>query len=377
MKNVSLLIKPASGLCDMRCAYCFYADETEHRREKNKGMMTLKTAEKLIDSAFSSVEKRGSVTFSFQGGEPTLAGLDFFRSFVEMAQARNPGGVTVQWGLQTNGLRLNEEWAAFLARQRFLTGVSIDGDLSSHDAFRRDAQGQGTYGRVKEHLALLREKGAEANILCVVNSLTARSPKKTYRALKALNTGFLQFIPCLDPLGAARGKMKWSLTPEAYGQFLCGVFDEWFQDWRAGRYVSVRLFDDLVHMALGQPPSTCASCGQCGGYLVVEADGSVYPCDFYALDEWRLGSVEEGISALMACEKMRAFIQRSRSKPAACADCAFFPLCRGGCPRDWVQGAGGEENYFCRSFTALFRYAWPRLLQIAQAERLAMGGPRG
>ncbi|MBR1584388.1 MAG: anaerobic sulfatase maturase [Clostridia bacterium] len=371
MKHVSLLIKPASGLCNMRCAYCFYADEAEHRTEKNAGMMTLETAESLIHNAFSSVEKRGTISFSFQGGEPTLAGLDFFRKFVRMAEERNPGDVAVQWGIQTNGLQLNEEWAAFLASHRFLTGISMDGDAASHDAFRRDAHGEGTYQRVKRNLEMLLRSNVETNILCVVNSRTAKAPKRTYRSLKALNTGFLQFIPCLDPLDKSRGSMKWSLTPEDYGQFLSGTFDEWFLDWQNGQYTSIRFFDDLVHLALGMPPSTCASCGQCGGYFVVEADGSVYPCDFYALDEWRLGSVQESFRNLMHSEKMRSFLQRSARKPASCGTCPYFALCRGGCPRDWIEGDRGPENYYCKAFAKMFQYIGPKLMYIVQQERSA------
>ena len=369
MKQVSLLIKPVSGLCNMRCAYCFYADEAAHRTVKNAGMMTPETAGALIRNAFSCAEKRGTVSFAFQGGEPTLAGLDFFRGFVRMAEEQAPADVAVQWGIQTNGLQLNGEWAAFLADHRFLTGISIDGDAASHDAFRRDAQGNGTYQRVKRSLDLLLDHRVETNILCVVNSRTAKAPRSTYRSLKALNTGFLQFIPCLDPLELSRGSMKWSLTPEAYGQFLCGTFDEWFRDWQNGQYTSVRFFDDLVHLAMGMPPSTCASCGQCGGYLVVEADGSVYPCDFYALDEWRLGSVREPFSDLMKSETMRSFVQRSARKPAACGACPCFALCRGGCPRDWTDGDRGTENYFCRAYTGMFQYIWPRLMRVVQQER--------
>ncbi|MBQ9197407.1 MAG: anaerobic sulfatase maturase [Clostridia bacterium] len=369
MKYVNLLIKPASSLCNMRCAYCFYADESEHRMLKSMGVMTMETAEKLISAAFSALEGRGGIGFSFQGGEPTVAGLPFFRSFVRMAEEKNEKRVPVRYSIQTNGLNIDAEWADFLKDHKFLVGLSVDGDKTLHDAFRLDAQGKGTYDRVTDALKLLLDRQVDTNLLCVVNGRTAARPKQVYRALKALKTGYLQFIPCLDPLEAERGSMKWSLLPEAYGRFLCGVFDEWYKDWAQGKYVSVRQFDDWVHVAMGLPPGTCASCGQCGGYLVSEADGGLYPCDFYVLDEWKLGVAEDGLNALMKSEKMAAFQRRSAAKPRDCLSCPYWPLCRGGCPRDWEVADGVKRNYFCPAFKMLFSYAGPRIRQIAQAER--------
>lgn len=371
MKYVNLLVKPASSLCNMRCDYCFYADESNHRLQQSMGLMTEETAARLIDAAFSAADAQGAVSFSFQGGEPTLAGLSFFQRFVQLVQQRNTARLPVRWAIQTNGLLLNQDWANFLKENDFLVGVSIDGDRSAHDAFRHDASGQGTYDRITANLALLQKAGVDTNILCVVNGKTASSPKRTYRALKALGCGYLQFIPCLDPLEAPRGKMKWSLTPELYGQFLCGVFDEWYKDWRDGRYVSIRQFDDWVHLAMGQMPSACSSSGRCGGYLLSEADGSIYPCDFYALDEWKLGDLSDGLEALMQSEKMAAFLRRSQRKPIACTSCPCFPLCRGGCPRDWEGSGPDAHHYFCRTMKHTLNYAGARIMEIARAEQLA------
>ena len=367
----NVLIKPASSLCNMRCRYCFYADESEHRMQKSMGIMSAETARQLIDAMFTAAGSRGAVNFSFQGGEPTMAGLDFFREFVAMAQERNRENLPVNWAMQTNGLNLDGEWATFLKENHFLMGISVDGDRALHDRFRPDAAGSGTWERVTGKVRMLLEKDVETNILCVVNGETAQSPKKVYRTLKTMGTGYLQFIPCLDPLETLRGSMPWSLKPDAYGRFLCGTFDEWYRDWERGKYVSVRQFDDWVHIAMGMPPGTCASSGQCGGYLVAEADGSLYPCDFYALDEWKLGTAADDLKALMTCEKMRAFQKRSFRKPTACASCRFYPICRGGCPRDWTEGNGVRENYFCPAFRMFFAYAGERIGRIAAAERRA------
>ena len=369
MAYANILIKPASSLCNMRCRYCFYADESEHRMQKSMGIMTRDTARQTIDAMFALAGSRGEVGFSFQGGEPTMAGLDFFRDFTARVRERNTFGLPVRYGIQSNGLNLDEEWAALLRENHFLVGISVDGDRALHDRFRPDASGNGTWERVTGKVRMLLENKVETNLLCVVNGQTAQSPKKVYRALKALGTGYLQFIPCLDPLEVPRGSVPWSLTPEAYGRFLCGVFDDWYRDWERGQYVSVRQFDDWVHLAMGLPAGTCASSGQCGGYLVAEADGSLYPCDFYALDEWKLGTVADDAKELMNGETMRRFRQRSVRKPRQCASCRFFRLCRGGCPRDWTEAEGERENYFCPAFQMFFEYAAPRILRIAAMER--------
>ena len=372
MGFISVLVKPASSLCNMRCAYCFYADESEHREQKSMGVMTQETSRRLIDAVFAAAGKRGAVSFSFQGGEPTIAGLAFFREFTEMTRERNHDRLPVHWAIQTNGLNLDAEWADFLRENRFLAGISADGTRSLHDRFRQDTAGRGTWERVAGAVRLLKERQVDTNLLCVVNGETARSPKKVYRSLKEFGTGYLQFIPCLDPLEVPRGSMPWSLTPDAWGRFLCGVFDEWYRDWQSGSYVSVRQFDDWVHMAMGLPPGTCASAGQCGGYLIAEADGSLYPCDFYALDEWKLGSVDENLKVLMAGEKMRRFVQRSARKPAKCSACRYYRLCRGGCPRDWTEQENRTENYFCPAFQTFFAYAEERIARIAAAEARAL-----
>jgi len=373
VRYVSLLVKPSSSLCNMRCRYCFYADESEHRETKSMGIMTDETMERLIGAAFAACDDGGALSFSFQGGEPTVAGLPFFERFVRLVRERNTRSLPVSWAIQTNGLALNGEWAAFFKKERFLVGVSIDGDRALHDRMRPDAGGAGTFERVAGNFRLLRDAGVDVNILCVVNGETAERPREVYRALRSLKTDFIQFIPCLDPLETERGAMPWSLTPEKYGRFLKETFDEWYNDWASGRYVSVRQFDDYVHNLMGMPPSSCAASGQCGTYLVAEADGSLYPCDFYALDEWKLGMAEDGLDRLMDGRLMRAFRHRAERKPKECARCRYFPVCRGGCPRDWVRHGDQPHNYYCAPLKAFFDHAAERLMRIARAELTHMG----
>lgn len=367
MKSLNLLIKPASGLCNMRCSYCFYADEMNLRQEKS-AIMKANTAEALIRAAYAAVQNNASVSFAFQGGEPTLAGLDFFKSFVKSANEKNDKSLSLSFSLQTNGLLLSEEWADFFKENDFLVGVSLDGYASLHDALRLDEKGGKTYERISKNIQMLIEKGVPVNLLCVINALTAKHPKEVYSSLKDLGSGFLQFIPCLDPINEKRGEREWSLLPEDYAFFLRETFDEWFKDWQSGNYQSVRQFNDWVLLLMGMPPSSCASIGSCGGYLVAEANGILYPCDFYALDEWKLGSVFDDIKEIMNSKKMLEFRQRSADKPEECSACEFFRICRAGCPRDW-EIKSGAHNYYCSAFKEFFSYAKNKLMFIAAKEK--------
>ena len=370
MKNISLLIKPASSVCNMRCRYCFYADEAANREQASAGMMTKQTAETLIRQAFETVEEHGSVGFTFQGGEPTMAGLDYFRYFVETAARMKRSGVKVQYSIQTNALNLDESWAEFFAAHQFLVGVSLDGEKTIHNQLRLDAAGKDTWNRVTKNLSMLQKKGVEVNVLCVVTSQSAKHGAKIYNNLKKLGMRYLQFIPCLDPLEKERGEMPYSLTPEAYGKFLCTTFDEWYRDLERGDYTSIRLFDDYVHLAMGLPASTCATSGTCGSYFVVEGDGALFPCDFYCLDQWKMGMIgERSLEELAKGEIAAQFQKESLVHPAECEECSWRSLCNGGCKRDRYWDETGVHNYFCPAFRQFFAYAGERLRRVAMASR--------
>lgn len=376
---MNILIKPASGLCNMRCRYCFYEDETNHRSAKHMGIMDTRTADILIEEALKNAPKQEGVIFSFQGGEPTLAGIDYFRHFVEQVQLVNQRyRVPVWYAIQTNGLVLSKEMLELFAKHNFLVGVSLDGNKAIHDTHRIDPESQGTWGRIVHNLNRLTQRHVEVNILCVVTRACARSPRKVYASLKKLNCSYLQFIACLDPLETDRGQMPYSLLPEEYGKFLCGLFDAWYLDWKNGSYVSIRLFDDYVHLAMGLPAGTCATSGSCGKYYVSEADGSIYPCDFYVLDQWKLGQIGEN-SLLQIMESPRAadFFREGNARPKRCGDCPWEHLCGGGCRRDWTEENGETENYYCSAFRTFFAYAYPRIQEIARAEYQALRQRRG
>lgn len=367
---INFLIKPASSLCNLRCKYCFYVDEAANRSCASMGIMSKETATELIRSAYRQIEPGGWVSFAFQGGEPTVAGLDFFRFFVRTAEQEKPDRVHISFSIQTNGMLLTEEWAEFFHDKKFLVGISLDGFKELHDLHRVDADGNGTWKRLCNSVTLLQKHWVDINALCVVTKRCACSPHKAYEALKKLGFQYMQFIACLDPIGQDRGCMPWSLTPEDYGKFLCQLFDLWYQDWEKGQYHSIRLFDDYIHLMLGDTgASTCATCGQCGGYFVVEADGSVYPCDFFALDDWKAGQIGvQSLSEIADSQPFRRFLTWGTDKPSECKACRWRQLCNGGCKNDWIMEHGNSRNYYCSSFQMLFRYAESRMLRIAKCE---------
>ena len=371
VKNLNLLIKPASSLCNLRCRYCFYADEAANRAQASMGLMTPETVEILLSEVFRAVDRRGHITFSFQGGEPTLAGLPFFQNFVQRARTLCPPGVAADFSIQTNGTLLHQEWAEFFRREDFLVGISVDGFKELHNAHRVGPGGD-TWNLVRKNAQLLLRLGVKTNALCVVTAQCAHSPQKVYASLKKLGFDYMQFIACIDPMNGARGQAPFSLRPKAYGDFLCALFDLWYRDWETGGYHSVRLFEDYIHILLWDGSSTCATCGQCGSYFVVEADGSVYPCDFFALDQWRMGKLrQDSFSELAEGEVWRRFLAWGQEKPAPCGACPWMQLCRGGCKNDWLEGPDGPRNYYCEAFQMLFAHGAERMIHIARAEQAA------
>ena len=368
MPALSLLIKPASGNCNMRCRYCFYADELDNREIRSYGKMSVDTMHTMVDKAMESGDYE--CTIAFQGGEPTLAGLDFYRDLVAYVTAHEkPKKLKIHYALQTNGYLINEEWAAFLGENHFLVGVSLDGLKEIHDRYRLDAAGKGTYQRVISAIRLLEKHQVEYNILTVVTAATARNGQKIYNYFKKNHFGYQQYIECLDPIGEEPGQHEYSLTPEKYGEFLKSMFDAWYLDMRSGTYVYNRYFENLMMIMAGQQPESCNMRGVCGKQWVFEADGSVYPCDFYALDQWRLGNIQE--NSFEEMDEKRdglGFIQWSMRQQEDCQKCRWFGLCRNGCRRNRepVTAEHTNRNYFCKSYQMFFEYAYPRLEEIYQ-----------
>jgi uncharacterized protein len=367
---ISVLIKSASSKCNLNCEYCFYHDVANNRTVADFGFMSLETIEVIIKKVLRFAS--GYATFAFQGGEPTLCGLDFFRSVVELQNKHNVNNVSINNGLQTNGIVIDSEWAEFLHDNNFLVGLSLDGPRDIHDRYRVGAKGKGTYKRVMQTAALFNGHKVAYNILFTVTDLTTAHPDELYEFFKTNNFNFLQFMPCIDPLDNERGAHRYSLTPKRYAFFLKRFFDKWQAEFMGGREVSVRYFDNLVRMAMGTPPEMCSLLGSCQCQFVIEADGSVYPCDFYVTDEWKLGNIQDSeLLGLYESDTCQRFIESSRSAASDCRSCEWKSLCRGGCRRDRETAHNGElaRNYFCESYTEFLPYAYPRLLDIARYVR--------
>ncbi|MEA4890026.1 MAG: anaerobic sulfatase maturase [Clostridiaceae bacterium] len=374
MPPLVLLIKPVSGACNMHCRYCFYTDVQANRAHASFGRMSLETLECLVQKAMAQAD--GSCTFAFQGGEPTLAGLDFYRALLRFQAQYGRSGLTVANTIQTNGLVIDREWAGFLAENHFLVGVSLDGGKDLHDINRLDAGRKGTFNRVMHAVQLLRQYQADFNILTVVTAQTARNIHKLYAFYKRNGLTYQQYIPCINPFenrpdmpADPAPAQDYALTPALYAEFLKNLFDLWYNDLLNNRYVYIRYFENLVGLAAGSPPESCGLLGQCTRQLVVEADGGVYPCDFYVLDSCLLGNlITDSFADIEQKRDQLGFIDVSRQVDGRCLSCAWRPLCRGGCRRDREPMTGGKLslNRYCEAYQAFFPYVQPRLLQLAQ-----------
>ncbi|SDL04754.1 anaerobic sulfatase maturase [Natronincola ferrireducens] len=373
MPPLSIMIKPASGLCNMHCKYCFYKDVTKNRQQESYGIMKLETLEHTIRKALNYAE--GMCSIVFQGGEPTLAGLEFFKHVIKYEEKYNYKKLPISNSIQTNGYELNEEWAEFFRENDFLVGLSIDGTKTTHDAYRMDMQGKGTHNRIMEKVALLNKYKVEFNVLTVVNAETAKNIDDIYDFYKKNNLRYLQFIPCLDPLETPQGGEEFSLTPQQYGEFLKTLFDLWYQDMKKGNYIYIRYFENLVAMLMGYPPESCDMAGTCSIQYVVEGDGGVYPCDFYVLDKYKLGDINtESYQQLNKQRLTNGFITSSLAHHDKCKNCQYFYLCRGGCKRNKEQLQDGSfgENVFCGAFQDFFHHAMLRLQEIATMAKQKM-----
>ena len=342
---VSLLIKPVSSLCNLACKYCFYEDVSDRRIKKSYGLMSLETAQILIDKTFDIAG--GEVRFSFQGGEPLLAGIDFFEKFVEKVAAANAKKLPVFFSVQTNGTLINEEWCRFWLKHRFLVGISIDGIEDPHNYLRAE-NGNGNFRQILKNIRLLQKFKIEYNLLCVVTKYSVNHAKSIYESLKQAGGQYLQFIPCLNPLDNA--ERSYSLPVRAFGRFLAQLYRLWMRDYMEGQEIRIQLFDVFLSRLQGKDLDYCALNGHCSLQNVVESDGSVFPCDFYCLDKYLLGNIrDDNWTEIWNSPLAKDFLFQKYSE--TCLGCRYFGLCRGGCRRDYVDG----KMRLCESYKILFQ----------------------
>ena len=370
IEHITLLIKPASSLCDLRCKYCFYHDLSENRATQSYGIMTKDVVDVLIKNAVNSAEK--SINFVFQGGEPTLAGLDYFRYFterVDIIKKTDNKNLQINYSIQTNGVNIRGEFAKFFKDNNFLVGLSLDGAKETNDFLRVDTRGEGTHSRIIKTAELFDKFKVDYNILTVITAQTAKHIGKIYSYYKKRGFFYLQFIPCLDPLDKMPFNHIHSLTPELYEKFLINLFTLWYNDFTVGNYISIRFFDNLVRIAAGYPCEQCGMTGTCPGQFVIESEGSVFPCDFYCVDNWKMGNISDmTFEQFNTSPNMIKFRETSQSHvyDEVCRTCKVFRLCRGGCRRDRDNKTDGvaENNIYCSALYNFYSYAEPYLINI-------------
>ena len=344
----SLLIKPVSALCNLDCKYCFYLDrETDpYKGATSSRRMTDETLERLVEGFVSYSHPQAS--FAFQGGEPMLAGLPFYRKLVSFQKRYGRSGLSVSNSMQTNGLFIDRAWCELFRDYNWLLGVSLDGPQEKHDAHRVKKDGAPTWRKVMDSIELLRKYRVDFNVLCVLSATNVDEPRSLYRWFRRHGFDFLQFIPLSD---------LQPITPEQYGRFLTELFEEW---WPERRKVRIRFFDNLAEALAGQTPSSCAMQACCDSYVVVEHNGDVYPCDFFVEPDWKLGNaVTDSWSDIERNEKRLQFGQLKSLPRPECSACEYLPLCHGGCPKDRHARGGRFEDldYFCSSYKAVFARA--------------------
>jgi uncharacterized protein len=364
MKPFSLLIKPASFDCNLRCRYCFYLE-----KEKIFGTERHRMSDAVLEQMISSFMHLDMPCYAFgwQGGEPTMMGLDFFRRAVDLMKQYGQSGKQVSNGLQTNGVMLDDEWCQFLHQYNFLVGISIDGPPEIHDFNRITIGGAGSHEMVMRGIASLNRNHVEYNVLTLVNSLSASRPLDIYRYLRDdLKIMFHQYIECVE--FDQDGKlMPYSVSPEAWGEFLCKIFDEWYA--HDVRQVSVRLFDSILAKMVDGVANVCSIGNNCCQYFVVEHDGSIYPCDFFVQPEWRLGNVDDvNWETLQNLPLYREFGKRKNMVAKQCNVCRYFALCAGCCQKN-RPGRGntpGELSILCSGWKMFYEHTVDRFKELAK-----------
>ncbi len=300
----------------------------------------------VLENMHRSLEPGDVLTVSFQGGEPTLAGLAWFRRFAEKVDAWG-SAVKVNYALQTNGVLLDDQWCQFLAERKFLVGISMDAMPKCHNGCRVDADGKGTYRQVEAAVKCMRKWGVEFNVLCTLTSQVARHPQQVWSWICENDFRYVQFTPCLDALDDP-GKSVYALHPKRFASFYKTLFEYWYGNFRLGKYRSIKLFDDIVNLLAYGLPTACGIHGKCQCQMVVESDGSAYPCDFYCMDAYRLGSLtENSVTELHDSERAKAFLTRPRQRAKICGDCPYALFCGGGCHRMQREVYCAPEDTFC------------------------------
>lgn len=361
-----VMLKPRGAVCNLGCAYCFYLS-----KEQLYPQGTLRMDQAVLESfvrQYIEAQPLPEVTFAWQGGEPTLMGLDFYRQAVELQRKYLRPGMRLFNSFQTNGILLDEEWCRFFRENEFLVGLSLDGPAELHDAYRVDKSGKGSHARVMEAARLLKTHGVEFNILACVNALTSAHPLEVYRFLRDRSgTPFIQFIPIVEHQNGQVSQR--SVSGEAFGRFLVTIFREWLK--RDVGKVFVQAFDTALAAWLGQPIPLCVQAPVCGNALAMEHNGDLYSCDHFVSPPYRLGNILEiPLASLVESPAQVQFGQdKKRQLPRQCRECAVLFACNGGCPKDRIGMPDAQEpglNRLCPGYLHFFTSIDPAMRRMAE-----------
>ena len=373
------MIKPVGSLCNLDCDYCYYLGKADlyggHQPKMSEELL-----ERYISQYIEAVQVP-TVTFCWHGGEPLLAGIDFYEKAVAL-QNKYRGNKQIENSLQTNGLLINPDWCDFFRQNNFLIGLSLDGPKDIHDAYRHDRGGHPTFDRVMHALEMMAISRVEYNTLSTINNRSAGQGKRVYQFMRSVSK-YMQFLPVVEhtlttpsgraaivPPGTEGAKAApWSITPKAFGKFMCDVFDEWVINDVGERFV--QLFDITLAQWYGVQPSLCAFCPTCGDGLVVEHNGDVYMCDHFVYPEYKLGNIAvEHLSDLQRKPELFRFgIEKRNSLPSDCRKCEYLFACRGECPKHrFATTRRGEKglNALCDGYKHFFEYTAPYMRQMRQ-----------
>lgn len=344
---VSVMLKPASSLCNLKCKYCFYSDLASDRQEYSKGFMSIETASKVIESSLS-LAKGTPVVFVFQGGEPTLRGLDFFKEFVEICKKMNVNSSPVSFCFQSNGTLIDNEWCKFFKENDFLVGISLDGN-ENQNAYRVYPDGKESYSDVMNAVSLLKKYGVKFNILSVVTKNLAQSGREHFKFMKQNDIFDFQYINCLKPLDLDVQSDLY-MTEDDYADFLEKTFKLYYNSNMRGNKIYIRNFDNYLMLLSKGYAEQCNMNGFCSPQFVVEGDGTVYPCDFFCTDEFELGNINDmSFLEMSRGESFKNFLTSGSGVDENCKGCNYFALCRGGgCKRQKLDGS------FCNAYKKFF-----------------------
>jgi uncharacterized protein len=371
-REFQIFAKPVGTACNLNCTYCYYLDKSLLYGHKKTHHMTNEMLETYIRQHIEASTGK-EITFSWHGGEPLLAGLDFYRKVVALQEKYNPAGREIINGIQTNGTLLNPDWCRFFAEAHFYIGISMDGPERLHDIFRMTRDGKSTFKKVMQGYDLLVMHGLDPEILCVVNAENVKHPLEVYRFFRKLGAPYLTFIPLVEKqAGSAEGVSQGSVPAEAFGDFLCAIFNEWVQH-DIGR-VKVQIFEEAARAAFGQGHTLCIFKPVCGGVPVVEHNGDFFSCDHFVARDHHVGNIRDThLADLLDSDRQMAFGQaKENTLPQYCLQCEVRDMCHGECPKNRFihtpDGAPGL-NYLCTGYRRFFNHCRPFVEAVAKVYR--------